>query len=259
MVILVIYKTYLIQVSYYFLLSLGHPDAFPFTLSPISIFLRWIPHSLDFAFHSRTWKCWKLGPTNSRCPQWRLLLSSADHRRWRRELLDGECWGTGWGLGWAPCLPAGQGWGTQFPEWTQGAITWPELPPGTDLPAEEDGSYSELWDFRPQGCRVGDAEISTPHHMEQHQGPGLGSVGALPHVPTPFWELNGSAAGWGRLSVSNKLSKMNCNAKLCPSVLNLANKALPWWSSGWDFAFQGRGCRYNPWAGSCLMAKKAKI
>ena len=25
---------------------------------------------------------------------------------------------------------------------------------------------------------------------------------------------------------------------------------LPWWSSGLDFAFQSRGCKFNPWSGS---------
>ena len=37
-------------------------------------------------------------------------------------------------------------------------------------------------------------------------------------------------------------------------------RRLSWWSSGWDFAFQCRGCGFQPWSGSydptCLRAKK---
>ena len=38
---------------------------------------------------------------------------------------------------------------------------------------------------------------------------------------------------------------------------------LPWRSSGWDFAFQCRGCGFDPWRGSwdprCLPAKNQNI
>ena len=37
----------------------------------------------------------------------------------------------------------------------------------------------------------------------------------------------------------------------------------PWWSSGQDFAFHCRGCRFNPWAGNegstFLLAKIKKL
>jgi len=37
---------------------------------------------------------------------------------------------------------------------------------------------------------------------------------------------------------------------------------LPWWSSGWDFAFQCREWGFNPWSGSldatCLVAREPK-
>ena len=128
-----------------------------------------------------------------------------------------------------------QGLGTQFPEWTQGAIAWPELPLGTDLPAEEGSPCPELWDFRPQGCCIGDAEVSAPHGVKQRQGPGPGSAGGpAPHAH-PVLGTSGLTTVWGCLSASYKLSKMNCNTKLWPSVHNLTNKALPWWSNGWDF------------------------
>lgn len=78
----------------------------------------------------------------------------------------------------------------------------------------EDDSYSELWDFRPQGCRVSDAEISAPHCVEQRQGPGLGSAWGPAPRANPILGTEWIGSRWGCLPVSNKLSKMTYNAKL---------------------------------------------
>ena len=34
------------------------------------------------------------------------------------------------------------------------------------------------------------------------------------------------------------------------NVFNQITEELPWWSSGYDFTFQCRRCRFRPWSGT---------
>ena len=198
-----------------------------------------------FCLPLRTGKCWKLGPTKSGCPQWRLLFhqlitDAGDVSSWMVSA------GAQAGVWDGPLVSQrGKGGG-------------PSSQSGHKGPSGDQSCPQELTSLRRRTAPTLSSGFQAPRLPSwgcwnfcsslhgAASGTGVGLCGGPAPRAHPILGTEWIGSWLGSSSVSNKLSKMNCNAKLWPSVLNLANKALPWWCNGWDFAFQGKGRRYNP-------------